>query len=122
MPLRHKTSLHNGNQSQLTHPGSDQFYEYTRTHIGQPMAIVLDGRVLSAPTINAAIHDSGTISGSFTQDEAESLAIQMRYGALPVPLRVVDIHTIGASLGRDSVDSSFTLACWASAPCCSLCS
>ena len=91
---------------ELTGTGSDQFYEYTRTHIGQPMAIVLDGRVLSAPTINAAIRDSGTISGSFTQDEAESLAIQMRYGALPVPLRVVDIHTIGASLGQDSVNSS----------------
>ncbi len=91
---------------ELTGPGSDQFYEYTRTHIGQPMAIVLDGRVLSAPTINAAIRDNGTISGAFTKTEAESLAVQMRYGALPVPLRVVDIYTIGASLGQDSVDSS----------------
>lgn len=91
---------------ELTGTGSDQFYEYTRTHIGQPMAIVLDGRVLSAPTINAAIRDSGTITGQFTQEEAESLAVQMRYGALPVPLRVVDIHTIGASLGQDSVNSS----------------
>jgi protein-export membrane protein SecD len=91
---------------ELTGAGSDQFYEYTRTHIGQPMAIVLDGRVLSAPTIEAAIRDTGSISGSFTQEEAESLAVQMRYGALPVPLRVVDIHTIGASLGQDSVDSS----------------
>ena len=91
---------------ELTGPGSDQFFEYTRTHIGQPMAIVLDGRVLSSPTINAAIRDTGVISGQFTQEEAESLAVQMRYGALPVPLRVVDIRTIGASLGQDSVDSS----------------
>jgi protein-export membrane protein SecD len=91
---------------ELTGPGSDQFYEYTRTHIGQPMAIVLDGRVLSAPTINAAIRDSGTISGLFTSEEAESLAVQMRYGALPVPLRVADIQTIGASLGQESVNSS----------------
>jgi protein-export membrane protein SecD len=91
---------------QLTGAGSDKFYEYTRTHIGQPMAIVLDGRVLSAPTINAAIRDSGTISGAFTKEEADSLAVQMRYGALPVPLKVVDIHTIGASLGQDSVSSS----------------
>jgi protein-export membrane protein SecD len=91
---------------ELTGVGSDQFYEYTRTHIGEPMAIVLDGRVLSAPTINAAIRDTGSISGAFTQEEAESLAVQMRYGALPVPLRVVDIHTIGASLGQDSVESS----------------
>ncbi len=91
---------------ELTGPGSDQFYEYTNTHIGEPMAIVLDGRVLSAPTINAAIRDSGVISGQFSQEEAESLGVQMRYGALPVPLRVVDIRTIGASLGQDSVDSS----------------
>jgi protein-export membrane protein SecD len=91
---------------ELTGAGSDQFYEYTRANIGQPLAIVLDGRVLSAPTINAAIRDSGVISGQFTQEEAESLAVQMRYGALPVPLKVVDIRTIGASLGRESVDSS----------------
>jgi protein-export membrane protein SecD len=91
---------------ELTGPGSDQFYEYTRTHIGQPLAIVLDGRVLSAPNITTAIQDSGMIQGQFTAEEAESLAVQMRYGALPVPLRVADIRTIGASLGQDSVESS----------------
>lgn len=91
---------------ELTPAGSNQFYEYTRTHIGQQLAIVLDGRVLSAPTINAAIQGSGVITGQFSQDEAESLAVQMRYGALPVPLKVVDIRTIGATLGRESVDSS----------------
>jgi protein-export membrane protein SecD len=93
-------------QFDLTSEGSDQFYEYTRQHIGQPLVIVLDGRVLSAPTINAAIRDTGVITGQFTQEEAESLAIQMRYGALPVPLEVVDVRTIGASLGQDSVESS----------------
>jgi len=67
---------------------------------------VLDGRVLSAPTINAAIQGSGVIQGQFTADEAESLAVQMRYGALPVPLRVEDIRTVGASLGQDSVENS----------------
>jgi preprotein translocase subunit SecD len=70
----------------------------------------LDGYVLSAPTINAAISDGGVISGQFTQQEAESLAIQMRYGALPVPLKVVDIRTIGASLGQDSVERSLRAA------------
>jgi protein-export membrane protein SecD len=74
------------------------------------MAIVLDGRVLSAPTINGAISGNGEISGQFTQQEAESLAIQMRYGALPVPLKVADIRTIGASLGQDSVNSSIRAA------------
>lgn len=91
---------------ELTGPGSEQFYNYTRANLGRPMAIVLDGHVLSAPRIDGAIRDKGTISGSFTKDEAESLAVQMRYGALPVPLKVVDIHTIGASLGQDSVESS----------------
>jgi len=91
---------------ELTGPGSDKFYNYTRTNLGKTMAIVLDGKVLSAPTIQGAIRDKGTISGSFTKAEADSLAVQMRYGALPVPLKVVDIQTIGASLGQDSVESS----------------
>lgn len=91
---------------QLTSAGSEQFFNYTSTHIGQPLAIVLDGYVLSAPNIDSAIRDEGVISGQFTQDEAESLAIQMRYGALPVPLKVVDIRTIGATLGQDSLQRS----------------
>ncbi len=94
----------------LTSAGSEEFFAYTSSHIGQPMAIVLDGLVLSAPTINGAISNSGEISGQFTQAEAESLAIQMRYGALPVPLKVADIRTIGASLGQDSVNSSVRAA------------
>lgn len=91
---------------QLTGDGSDQFFNYTRDHIGQPLAIVLDGVVLSAPTIQAAIRDNGVITGQFTRDEADSLAVQMRYGALPVPLAVADISTIGATLGQESVDAS----------------
>ncbi len=91
---------------ELTSSGSDQFFQYTKDHIGKPLVIVLDGHVLSAPVINAAIRGSGVITGRFTHDEADSLAIQMRYGALPVPLKVVDIRTIGASLGQDSVSSS----------------
>jgi len=94
----------------LTSTGSDEFFAYTSAHVGQPMAIVLDGRVLSAPNINQAISESGEISGQFTKEEAESLAIQMRYGALPVPLKVADIRTIGASLGQDSVNSSVRAA------------
>ncbi|MEZ4640990.1 MAG: protein translocase subunit SecD, partial [Caldilineaceae bacterium] len=93
-------------QFDLTSDGSDAFYNYTRDHIGLPLVIVLDGRVLSAPVINAAIRDNGVITGQFSQEEADSLAIQMRYGALPVALSVVDTRTIGASLGQDSVDSS----------------
>ncbi len=95
-------------QFNLTGDGSSQFFEYTRNHIGLPLVIVLDGRVLSAPVINAAISDNGVITGQFTREEANSLAVQMRYGALPVPLTVVDVRTIGASLGQDSVDASLT--------------
>lgn len=91
---------------QLTSDGSNQFFDYTSTHIGQPLAIVLDGIVLSAPTVQAAIRDEGVISGQFSREEAESLAVQMRYGALPVPLKVVDIRTIGATLGLDSLQRS----------------
>jgi protein-export membrane protein SecD len=91
---------------ELTGAGSDQFFEYTRANVGRVLAIVLDGRVLSAPVINAPIRDSGVITGRFGQAEADSLAVQMRYGALPVPLRVIDIRTIGASLGQESVESS----------------
>lgn len=91
---------------ELTSAGSDQFFNYTRANVGRQLAIVLDGYVLSAPEINDAIRDSGVIQGAFTREEAESLAVQMRYGALPIPLRVVDIRTIGASLGQDSIDSS----------------
>jgi preprotein translocase subunit SecD len=90
----------------LTGEGSDQFYAYTSTHIGQQLAIVLDGVVLSAPVINSAIRDQGVIEGQFTREEAESLGVQMQYGALPIPLQIVDIRTIGASLGQDSVRSS----------------
>lgn len=91
---------------ETTDTGADKFLAYTSANIGRPMAIVLDGRVLSAPNIQSGISDQGQITGQFTQEEAESLAVQMRYGALPVPLQVVDIRSVGASLGQDSVDQS----------------
>ncbi|MEZ4708606.1 MAG: protein translocase subunit SecD [Caldilineaceae bacterium] len=90
----------------LTSEGSSQFFDYTSTHVNRQLPIVLDGRVLSAPNINSAIRDNGVIEGSFSQEEADSLAVQMRYGALPVPLKVIDVRTIGASLGQNSVDRS----------------
>lgn len=91
---------------ELTGSGSEQFFNYTSANIGQPMAIVLDGVVLSAPTVQAAIRDQGVITGQFGEQEANSLAIQMRYGALPVPLKVMDVRSISATLGQDSVRSS----------------
>jgi protein-export membrane protein SecD len=70
------------------------------------MAIVLDGEVLSAPTINAQLTDGGIIEGQFTQEEAQTLALQLRSGALPIPLRVESAVRVGATLGQESVELS----------------
>ncbi len=85
---------------ETTPDGADKMLAYTSSHLGQPMAIVLDGLVLSAPTIQGQISTQGQITGQFTQEEAESLAVQMRYGALPVPLKVVDVRTLAPALAR----------------------
>lgn len=91
----------------LTDQGSTIFATHTSSHVGQRLAIVLDKTVISAPTIDSAITGgSGTISGSFTQDSANTLALQLRYGSLPVPLKVVQSQEIGPSLGQDSVRKS----------------
>jgi len=93
----------------LTDAGAKIFADYTAQHVNDILAIVLDNVVLSAPRINSSIPDgSGEITGKFSRDEAESLAVQMRYGALPVPLEVVNRRTIGATLGADSVRRSVT--------------
>jgi protein-export membrane protein SecD len=91
----------------LKDEGKQTFASYTASHVGQVLAIVLDNIVLSAPSINSAIPDGqGEITGRFTLEEAQNLAVQMRYGALPVPLEVVNRTTIGATLGADSVRKS----------------
>ncbi len=82
------------------------FAEYTGARIGEPMAIVLDGLVLSAPTIEARLSDGGVITGSFTEEEARTLALQLQSGALPIPLRIVTAEEVGATLGQASVAAS----------------
>ncbi|MCC7354126.1 MAG: protein translocase subunit SecD [Anaerolineae bacterium] len=92
---------------QLTSEGATKFAEYTRSHVGQILAITMDKVVLSAPSIREPILDgNGEIEGRFTLAEARSLAVQMQYGALPVALRVIDTSSIGATLGQDSVQRS----------------
>ena len=94
---------------ELSDAGATLFADYTARHIDDVLAIVLDNVVLSAPRINSAIPEGqGVIEGRFTREEADSLAVQMRYGALPVALEVVNRRTIGATLGADSVRSSIT--------------
>lgn len=90
----------------LTAEGAQTFGAYTQDHLGKVLAITLDKYVISTPTINAAITDQGIIEGSFTDESANKLAVQLRYGRLPVPLKVVENRTIGPSLGEDSLNKS----------------
>jgi len=85
---------------------SATFSQYTGANINQPMAIVLDGVVLSAPFIRAQLDGGGVIEGGFTEQEARQLALQLRSGALPIPLRVEATETVGATLGQESVNLS----------------
>lgn len=82
------------------------FEEHTRQNIGQHLTIVLDKQVVSSPVISAVIEDSGTITGDFTLEEAQRLALQLRYGSLPVPLRIEAIRQVGATLGEQSIEAS----------------
>lgn len=86
--------------------GGAMFGAFTASRIGEAMAIVLDGEVLSAPTIRDSLPTGGVISGRFTEDEAKTLALQLRSGALPIPLRVESAEQVGATLGRESVELS----------------
>lgn len=92
---------------QLTSEGSKQFGDYTKSHVGTVLAIVLDKVVISTPRIDDPITTGqGVISGNFTMESANTLAVQLRYGRLPVPLKVVENRTIGPSLGEDSLEKS----------------
>ena len=87
--------------------GAKQFADYTSSHVNQYLAIVLDGKVLSAPVIKNAITDGqGVIQGGFTADSANALAVSLRYGSLPVPVKVVESQTVGPTLGAESIRKS----------------
>ncbi len=90
----------------LNPEGSEKFSELTGSNIGKPLAIVLDGRITSAPRINARIRDSGIIEGGFTEDSAQDLATVLRSGALPASITYLEERTVGPSLGRDSIEKS----------------
>lgn len=90
----------------LTSEGGPIFAEHTRTHQGQFLTIVLDKRVVSSPQISAIIEDAGTITGDFTLEEARNLALQLRFGSLPIPLRIESTRQVGATLGELSIEAS----------------
>jgi preprotein translocase subunit SecD len=94
-------------QFTLTSDGAKTFGDYTTAHVGDYLAIVLDKQVISIPQIQSPITGGqGSITGNFTLDEANQLAVQLRYGSLPVPLRVAEIKSVGPTLGQDSLQKS----------------
>jgi preprotein translocase subunit SecD len=91
----------------LKSDASGIFAEYTTSHTKQILAIVLDKIVISTPTIESPITSgNGVITGNFSQDEAQTLAVQLRSGALPIPIKVVESRTVGATLGEESIRKS----------------
>ncbi len=86
-------------------PGAAKvFGDFTSSHVNQYLAIVLDKKVISAPIIKSAITDGqGVIQGNFTQESANGLKVQLQYGSLPVPVKVVESRTVGPTLGEESI-------------------
>ena len=93
----------------LNRLGAQKFGRATTDNVGKRLAIVLDGKIISAPSINEAITSgSGIISGNFSFQEATDLALLLRSGALPTPLTIVEERSVGPDLGADSIKSGIT--------------
>ncbi|MGC8869076.1 MAG: protein translocase subunit SecD [Sulfurihydrogenibium sp.] len=88
---------------ELTSEGAEIFGEATQKMIGKRLAIVLDGKVMSAPVIRSRITSSGQITGRFTTEEANDLAVVLRAGALPAPVSIVEESVVGPTLGKESI-------------------
>lgn len=85
----------------------NEFGKLTERLIGQPLAIFLDGRLISSPIVRSAITGGeGQIEGNFTAEEAQDLAVQLNAGALPVPVKIIQERSVGATLGQDSINKS----------------
>ena len=87
----------------LKSEGAARFGNWSGANIGRYLAIVLDGRVESAPVIEGRITDDGRIAGNFTQQEVQDLSLKLRSGALPASLTYLEERTVGPSLGADSI-------------------
>jgi preprotein translocase subunit SecD len=91
----------------LSPEGTTIFAEHTAANVNKYLTITLDKRVISSPVIEGAIPTGqGQVSGSFTAESANALAVQLRYGSLPIPLKVVETRIIGPTLGEDSLQKS----------------
>lgn len=86
--------------------GARRFGQATQQNVGRPFAIVLDNEVISAPVIREPIlGGTGQVSGNFTVQQANDLAVLLRAGALPAPLNIIEERTVGAGLGADSIEA-----------------
>lgn len=91
----------------LTDKGAQIFGAHTSANVGKYLTIVLDKKVISSPRIESAItQGEGTITGNFTAESANAFAVQLRYGSLPIPLKIVETRIIGPTLGEDSLRKS----------------
>ncbi|NDB56770.1 protein translocase subunit SecD, partial [archaeon] len=90
----------------LDRVGAKRFGKATSTGIGKQLAIILDGKIISAPVIqDAIVSGNGQISGGFTFQSATDLALLLRSGALPAPMNIIEERTVGPDLGQDSIDA-----------------
>jgi preprotein translocase subunit SecD len=92
----------------LNQEGARKFGDFTQANIGRQLAIILDNRVQTAPTIESRITGEGRITGSFTSQEAQDLSLMLRSGALPASMDYLEERTVGPSLGADSVRAGIT--------------
>lgn len=94
-------------QFQFSGDGAKKFGDFTTANVGKYLAIVMDKKVLSSPVIQSPITGgSGRITGNFSLPEAQGLVIQLKYGALPIPLKIVESRSVGPTLGQDSINFS----------------
>ena len=87
----------------LTGDGGRKFYSFTSAHVGDYLAVVLDGKVQEVAVIKEPIHDTGMINGRFTEQEVQDLSMTLRSGALPAGIKYLEERTVGPSLGADSI-------------------
>jgi preprotein translocase subunit SecD len=87
----------------LTTEGGRKFYSFTSAHVGEGLAVVLDGKVMEVANIREPIKDQGEIEGGFTEESAKDLALTLRSGALPAGIKYLEERTVGPSLGADSI-------------------
>ncbi len=92
---------------EFTPEGAAKMLKLTGENVGKPMIVMLDGRIISAPTIQSAIGDKGVITGQFSVQEMTDLIIKLKAGSLPIPLELIENKVVGPTLGADSISKSW---------------